>query len=68
MNLSPLDLDILRQERLQELQNLNKYRAYDEFTAAPQSNLFSDLISQAKQWFENRQVRSGNARRAHAAV
>jgi hypothetical protein len=68
MNMSPLDLVVLRQERLQQLENLNKYYVYDEFTAASQSNLFSDLIRQAKQWFEHRQFRSGSARRAHAAV
>jgi hypothetical protein len=68
MNMSPLDYDVLLQQHQRDIQRSVRYQGYGDFSTASQSNIVSELVSQAKQWLQARQVRSGNSvvQRAHA--
>lgn len=68
MNMSPLELEVLRQERLLELQRFARTQVYPDFSAAPEENILTVVIRQTKQWFQTRQFRSGKVQRAHAAA
>jgi hypothetical protein len=66
MNMSPMELEVLRKERLLAVERNIRNQGYDNFSTAPQNTFVSGLIDQAKQWIQARQFRNSSTRRAHA--
>ena len=66
MNMSPLSFEVFHQQHQRDIQRSIRYQGYGDFVSTASSNIVSELISQAKQWLQARQVHSGSVQRAHA--